>query len=189
MGRGLFGVVPRGMFDVRHEMRDVECEMRDVGRGVTAGEPPLSTGAPLSVDCRHSSVKCGFLVAGLGSMSPVHSLDPAILRPGRIDRVIYIGLPEKSERRAILDIALQNTPTAVDDAELEELAEALEGYTGAEIVSLCREAMYGALQEDLHTDRVGMRHLRGAMAAVRPRVSPTDVAFYQLWLQRFHAKV
>jgi len=116
------------------------------------------------------------------------NIDPAILRPGRMDRVIYIGLPEVEERRAILTIALRGTPNTVTPEELEDLAQALEGYTGAEIVSLCREASYIALEEDLNVEKVSITHLRSATSAVTPRVTQMDVAFYKAWLQRFTSR-
>eukprot|EP00667_Euglena_gracilis_P002706 EG_transcript_2716 len=116
------------------------------------------------------------------------NLDAAILRPGRIDRVVYVGLPAAAERRAILAIALRHTPHRLAPDDLQDLADLLEGYTGAEIVSVCREATYIALEESLEVDTVTVAHLQRAVAAVKPRVTPLDVAFYQMWLQRFNAR-
>ncbi|MCQ4344943.1 MAG: CDC48 family AAA ATPase, partial [Sulfolobaceae archaeon] len=66
-------------------------------------------------------------------------LDPALLRPGRFDRLIYVPPPDKQARLEILKVHTRNVPLA-EDVNLEALAEKLEGYTGADIEALVREA-------------------------------------------------
>jgi len=73
-------------------------------------------------------------------------LDPALLRPGRFDRLIYVPPPDKQARLEILKVHTRNVPLA-EDVILEELAERTEGYTGADLAALVREATLRALRE------------------------------------------
>jgi len=72
-------------------------------------------------------------------------LDPALLRPGRFDRLIYVPPPDKSARKDILRVHTRNVSLA-EDVSLDELAEKTEGYTGADIEALVREAAINAMR-------------------------------------------
>jgi len=72
-------------------------------------------------------------------------LDPALLRPGRFDRLIYVPPPDKNARKDILRVHTRNVPLA-EDVSLDELAEKTEGYTGADIEALVREATINAMR-------------------------------------------
>ncbi|MBB5253054.1 CDC48 family AAA ATPase [Sulfurisphaera ohwakuensis] len=73
-------------------------------------------------------------------------LDPALLRPGRFDRLIYVPPPDKRARAEILKVHTRNVPLA-EDITLDELAEKTEGYTGADIEALVREATINAMRK------------------------------------------
>ena len=137
-------------------------------------------------------------------------LDPALLRPGRFDRLIYVPPPDKQARLEILKVHTRKV--ALDeDVSLEELAERTEGYTGADLAALVREATLRALREAMKacgskaekecTDqsckdtkiqecltgsliKVGKRHFDEALRKVRPSVSNEMVQFYQSWLEK-----
>ena len=72
-------------------------------------------------------------------------MDPALLRPGRFDKSIYIGPPDKESRKAIFGIHTKGRPLA-DDVDLERLAEETEGCTGADIAAICNEAVMNAVR-------------------------------------------
>ncbi len=72
-------------------------------------------------------------------------MDPALLRPGRFDKSIYIGPPDKESRKSIFGIHTKNRPLA-DDVDLDALAEKTEGCTGADISAICNEAVMNAVR-------------------------------------------
>jgi transitional endoplasmic reticulum ATPase len=74
-----------------------------------------------------------------------NTLDPALRRPGRFDREIAIGVPDKDGRREILEIHSRGMPLA-DDVDLEKLAAITHGFVGADLEALCREAAMSALR-------------------------------------------
>jgi transitional endoplasmic reticulum ATPase len=73
-------------------------------------------------------------------------MDPALLRPGRFDKSILIGPPDKGSRVSIFGIHTRDKPLA-DDVNIEELAERTEGCTGADISAICNEAVMTAVRE------------------------------------------
>ena len=105
-------------------------------------------------------------------------LDPAILRPGRFDRLVYIGPPDRKGRLKIFKIHTSKTPLA-DDVDLETLADITEGYVGADIESVCREAVMIALRENFDTEYVEMRHFREALKKVKPTITENIAQFYE----------
>ena len=74
-------------------------------------------------------------------------LDPALLRPGRFDRQVYVGYPDIKGREEILDIYVRNKPLA-EDVSLRKVAQATHGFTGADLENLVNEAALNAARED-----------------------------------------
>ncbi|MBW9222012.1 CDC48 family AAA ATPase [Methanothermococcus sp. SCGC AD-155-C09] len=105
-------------------------------------------------------------------------LDPALLRPGRLDRVVLVPIPDKEARYDIFKVHARNMPLA-EDVDLKKLAEKTEGYTGADIEAICREAAMIALREDINADKVELRHFEEAMKKIRPSVKKEDMEIYK----------
>ncbi|MBO7205705.1 MAG: CDC48 family AAA ATPase [Candidatus Methanomethylophilaceae archaeon] len=107
-------------------------------------------------------------------------IDPALLRPGRFDKSIYIGTPDRDSRRKIFEIHTKSKPLA-EDVDLEELAKETEDYTGADISAVCNEAVMIAVRklvesgqmpsdEEIAACKVQMEHFRTAIEKIGPRV-------------------
>jgi transitional endoplasmic reticulum ATPase len=110
-------------------------------------------------------------------------LDPALLRPGRFDRVIYVPPPDKEARKQILKIHTKKVPLA-NDVDLDRLADLMEGYTGADLATLVREAALLKLREKLEPGPVEWRHFEQALKKVRPSLTRDDIARYEQMADR-----
>ncbi len=105
-------------------------------------------------------------------------LDPAILRPGRFDKILLINAPSEKGRKMILDIHTVKTPLA-KDVIISELAKQTEGYTGADLEALVREAAMLALRESVDAVEVGKKHFDDALKKVKPSVSKSTIETYK----------
>ena len=94
-------------------------------------------------------------------------LDPGLLRPGRFDKIIKIPLPDEDVRLSILKIHVREMPLG-DDVNLNELVKQTDGFTGADIENLCREAGMVALRESVDIKLVTNHHFDQAFENVRP---------------------
>ncbi|RLE64788.1 MAG: AAA family ATPase, partial [Thermoprotei archaeon] len=111
-------------------------------------------------------------------------LDPALLRPGRFDRIIYVPLPDEKARLEIFKVHTRKMPLA-EDVNLEELAKRTKGYTGADISALCREAAMTALREAGKPTKIHMKHFIKAMEAVPPSITEEDLKIYEEAMKAF----
>jgi transitional endoplasmic reticulum ATPase len=98
-------------------------------------------------------------------------LDPALMRPGRFDDLVYIPVPEKEGRLHILKIHTSKMPLG-DDVVLDQLAERTDGYTGADLEDLVRRAGLQALRENVNAPVVPMRLFEEALHETRASVTP-----------------
>ena len=106
-------------------------------------------------------------VVVIASTNRVELLDPALLRPGRFDKLIMIGAPDDKTRVEILKIHTAKMPLA-PDVKLEEFIKRTEGYSGADLEGMCREAGMIALREDINAKLVKKAHFEEALKAIRP---------------------
>ncbi|MDR2943597.1 MAG: CDC48 family AAA ATPase [Methanosarcinales archaeon] len=97
------------------------------------------------------------------------TLDPALLRPGRLDRLVYVGAPDLSGRKAVFEIYLKKMPTA-EDVSIDLLAEKTNRYTGADIEAVCREAVMTALRENMDSTEVTALNFEKALEVIKPSV-------------------
>ncbi|MEM5815478.1 MAG: CDC48 family AAA ATPase [Candidatus Aenigmatarchaeota archaeon] len=110
-------------------------------------------------------------------------VDPALLRPGRIEKLVYIPPPDEKGRLEIFKIHTKKMPLA-KDVNLEELAKRTEGYSGADIEALCREAALNALREDINSKEVKLKHFEEAMKKVTPSITKEMVEYYKRFEER-----
>jgi SpoVK/Ycf46/Vps4 family AAA+-type ATPase len=105
------------------------------------------------------------------------ALDAALLRPGRLDVHLFVPPPDAPGRAAALRIHTRAMALAAD-VDVEQLAAATEGASGAEIASMCAEAAFAALREDGDASCVQHRHFVVAVAAAPPSLSAEELAVY-----------
>ena len=112
-------------------------------------------------------------------------VDPALIRSGRFDRLVYVGVPTKSGREAILRIHTKGMP--LTNVDLTELADITEGYVGSDLESLCKESAMLAMREDL--DQIEMRHFEEAIQKIRPTANTDITDHYQRVQEMFKGGV
>ncbi|KAG1934617.1 ATPase family protein 2 homolog [Pimephales promelas] len=111
-------------------------------------------------------------------------IDKALMRPGRLDRVIFVPLPDAETRRQIFTLQFRNMPIH-PSIHLEDLVTRTERYSGAEITAVCREAALQALQENIAAEHVTHTHFLAALDAVTPRIPQSLLQAYEKY-QREH---
>ena len=97
-------------------------------------------------------------------------VDPALLRPGRFDELVYVGPPDRDGRLKILGIHTNEMPLA-EDVDLEEIADETDRYTGADLEDLVRRAGLSTLRENPDTEHVPMSAFEAALKESRATVT------------------
>jgi transitional endoplasmic reticulum ATPase len=105
-------------------------------------------------------------------------VDPAVLRPGRFDRLIYVPEPDEKARLEIFQIYTKDMPLA-NNVDLQHLAEATKGYSGADIEALCREAALNALRRDVNAKEVTKTDFDKALEKIGPSISEDMENWYK----------
>eukprot|EP01137_Pigoraptor_chileana_P036959 Opistho-2@33358 len=111
-------------------------------------------------------------------------IDKALLRPGRIDRMIYVAPPDEPARDAIFRIALRRTPLDAS-VSIASLATASAGRSGAEIGAICREAALCAMEDDLGASTVTAAHFARAMKRIPGQITDAMLQFYDNYRTKF----
>ncbi|MFH1310988.1 MAG: CDC48 family AAA ATPase [Nanoarchaeota archaeon] len=113
----------------------------------------------------------------IGATNRPDMLDPALLRPGRFDRVLLVGAPEEEGRLSILNIHTKKMP--LKDVNLKEIAKKTHGYTGADLEALTREAAMISLRESKDAKNVTLEHFEEAIKKIKPSVSKPLLEVYK----------
>ena len=132
----------------------------------------------------------------IGATNRPDIVDPALLRPGRFDRLLYVPPPDRDSRVQILKIHIKKKPLD-EDVDIEKLADQTDGYTGADIASLSSAAVMLALREHVskykdpkeaekHKDelKIHMKHFEDAMKKIRP-LSTQELNMYKIIAEQF----
>ncbi len=105
-------------------------------------------------------------------------IDPALLRPGRFDRILLTPPPDVNGRIEVLKVHTAKMPLS-QDVNIQEVAGKTEGFVGADIEALCREAAMISLREDMKSKEVTKKHFEEALKMVRPSVTPDITKVYE----------
>jgi len=117
-------------------------------------------------------------VVVIGATNKPDMLDPALLRPGRFDRLLLTPAPDKKSRFEIFKIHTKEMPLG-KDVSLEELAEKTDGFSGADIEGLCREAAMLALRSDIKANKVNKTNFENAMKGMNASITKELINYYK----------
>ena len=110
-------------------------------------------------------------------------LDPAILRPGRFDRLIYVPDPDEKARLEILQIYTKEMPLT-KDVDLAQLTSMTKNYSGADIDAVCREAGLNALRTDINAKEVSFADFKEALGKIGPTITSNMEAWYKSFIKK-----
>ncbi|BBZ73279.1 AAA family ATPase [Mycobacterium paraseoulense] len=113
-------------------------------------------------------------VVVVGATNRPDLIDPALLRPGRLERRVFVEPPDAAARREILRTAGKSVPLS-DDVDLDEVAAGLDGYSAADCVALLREAALTAMRRSIDATDVTAADIAAARQVVRPSLDPMQV--------------
>ncbi|HSM35530.1 MAG TPA: CDC48 family AAA ATPase [Longimicrobiales bacterium] len=147
-------------------------------RGGMRGEPAVTERVVNTLLSEMDGLETLRGVVVIGATNRPLLVDPALLRPGRFDELLYVPVPDEEGRRRILGIHTASMPLG-PDVNLDDLARKTEGYTGADLEDLVRRAGLEALREDLDMEVVPMALFHTALEATRASVTPEMEAEYQ----------
>ena len=121
----------------------------------------------------------------IGATNRPDMLDPAILRPGRFDKILLVNAPDENGRENILKIHTKNMPIKNKEALIKEIAKKADGYTGADFEALAREAALLSLRENINAEEVHKKHFEEALNKVKPSVTTNTIKVYKKVEEQF----
>ncbi|MDQ4088434.1 MAG: AAA family ATPase, partial [Pseudomonadota bacterium] len=140
-------------------------------RGGGLGEPQVTERVVNTILAEMDGLEALQSVIVIGATNRPNLIDPALLRPGRFDELIYVPVPDAAGRRHILGIHVKGMPLA-GDVDLDSLAERTERFTGADLEDLVRRAGLFALRSGIEATEVAMEQFERALAETRASVTP-----------------
>jgi transitional endoplasmic reticulum ATPase len=115
-------------------------------------------------------------------------LDPALIRPGRIDRILLVPAPNEKAKIEILKIFTKNMPLAAN-TNIEKLAELTSDFSGADIETWCREAAMIALRENIRARKVTVEHFKEARTEIHPSVTKEVTDWYEKFGKKLKSRI
>ncbi|GLB45448.1 putative AAA domain (dynein-related subfamily) [Lyophyllum shimeji] len=110
-------------------------------------------------------------------------IDSALMRPGRLDRILYVGPPDEAARVEILKIRMRSM-TVEPNTDVAELARLTDGCSGAEITALCQEAAILTMQQDINAPYVPQDAFFNAAKAIKRQITPSVIQKFQDWAKK-----
>jgi transitional endoplasmic reticulum ATPase len=147
-------------------------------RGGGLGEPQVTERVVNTILSEMDGLEELQNVVVIGATNRPTLIDPALLRPGRFDELIYVGVPDTAGRRRILAIHTEGMPLA-DDVDLEAIAQHTDRFTGADLEDLVRRAGLTALRRGLDTGKVTKADFEVALSDSRASVTPEMLEEYE----------
>jgi transitional endoplasmic reticulum ATPase len=154
-----------------------ELDSLGPARGGGLGEPQVTERVVNTILAEMDGLEELQNVVVIGATNRPTLIDPALLRPGRFDELIYVGVPDTAGRRRILAIHTKGMPLA-EDVDLEKIAQRTERFTGADLEDLVRRAGLTALRRGLDAGKVTMDDFEVALGETRASVTPEMLEEY-----------
>ncbi len=126
-------------------------------------------------------------VVVIGATNRPEIIDKALLRPGRFDRIIMVPAPDMEARIEILKVHTRKMPID-DDVDLIKIAKETEGYSGADIANLIREAGMYAIRNEEKLTTVNAKHFEAARAKIKPSITPEMLKAYKDYIDVMSTK-
>jgi transitional endoplasmic reticulum ATPase len=139
-------------------------------RGGGLGEPQVTERVVNTILSEMDGLEELQSVVVIGATNRPNLIDPALLRPGRFDELIYVSVPDRAGRKHILSIHAKRMPIG-EDVDLDDLAARTPRFTGADLEDLVRRAGMFALRESLENKSVTMAHFEAALKETRASVT------------------
>ena len=98
---------------------------------------------------------------------------------GRLDRIVYLGPPNRTERKEMIELLSKKMPFDITENDLETILNRTEGYSYSDIKSLCREAALSALRENIEATSIDKNHF--AAAFMKHKISPTSSKLTEIY--------
>jgi transitional endoplasmic reticulum ATPase len=152
-------------------------------RGSGLGEPAVTERVVNTILAEMDGLEELQSVVVIGATNRPNLLDPALLRPGRFDELIYVPVPDEPGRLHILRIQTRGMPLG-QDVDLEEVARRTKGYTGADLGDIVRRAGLLALRRNLAAGTVGRREFEQALSETRASVTEEMEQDYAMLRER-----
>ncbi|KAF9914435.1 hypothetical protein BX616_008301 [Lobosporangium transversale] len=108
-------------------------------------------------------------------------IDSAILRPGRLDQIIFIPGPNEETRKMILEGYTSKMPIKLNEKDMQSLAKTTEGYSGADLENLCREAALICLRQDITNTEITFSHMEAAKALTKPSLLHNEYVYNNIF--------
>jgi len=140
-------------------------------RGGGLGEPQVTERVVNTILAEMDGLEELQSVVVIGATNRPNLIDPALLRPGRFDELVYVGVPDQAGRRRILGIQTGKMPLA-DDVDLDRVAANTDRFTGADLEDVVRRAGLIALRRDIRSGAVTMADFETALTESRASVTP-----------------
>ncbi|HST37193.1 MAG TPA: CDC48 family AAA ATPase [Allosphingosinicella sp.] len=147
-------------------------------RGGSMGEPQVTERVVNTILAEMDGLEELQSVVVIGATNRPNLIDPALLRPGRFDELIYVPVPDAAGRRHILGIHTKNMPLA-KDVDLDSLAQRSDRFTGADLEDLVRRAGMFALRGSIEAKQVDMTAFERALDETRASVTPEMETEYE----------
>ncbi|KAG2359694.1 P-loop containing nucleoside triphosphate hydrolase protein [Suillus spraguei] len=177
-------------------VRDIFSKARTASPSIIFFDEIDALGTSRSSDSDTGTAHEGVLTSLLNEMDGVQELvgvtiiaatnrpdDSALMRPGRLDRILYVGPPDHDGREDILKIRTRNMSVG-SDLDLHAIAAMTDGCSGAEISSLCQEAALLTMQKDINAPFIPQSAFVTAAGAIQKQITPDVIRKYQQWRDR-----